>query len=279
MSKTYSNLIEAFGIAITAHLKPYRRANARAHASEKLVQRWVVNLAFEGQLYFECPTGRSLHDLKTPYNDEPETIKWLNAMPERASFWDVGANIGLYTLYAAKTKEAKVLAFEPSSESYAALMNNIKLNSFEDQIIPLCFALNEKELLSRLYMKSTEAGASMHSFDSEYSAEGKINVGFAQPTIGFSADFLLATFDLPPPEFVKIDVDGNEARILRGGREIFMEHTRSLIIEVESFVDKSLKTEVINELDTMGFREVKDFCPNARRNSVFENRKYSEGPN
>ncbi len=152
-------------------------------------------------------------------------------------------------------------------------MNNIKLNSFEDQIIPLCFALNERELLSRLYMKSTEAGASMHSFDSEYSAEGKINVGFAQPTIGFSADFLHANFDLPPPEF------GNEARILRGGREIFMEHTRSLIIEVESFVDKSLKTEVINELDTMGFREVKDFCPNARRNSVFENRKYSEGPN
>ena len=87
-------------------------------------------------------------------------------MPERISLWNVGASIWLYTLYVAKTKEATVLAFDPPSESFLALMNNMKFNSFEDQLIPRCFALDEREFLARLYMKSREAGAPMHSFNS-----------------------------------------------------------------------------------------------------------------
>ena len=77
---------------------------------------------------------------KTPYNDKPETIKWLNKMPERISLWNDGASIWRCTLSVAKIKNAKVLAFELSSKSLLALMNNIKLNSFEDQVIPCCFA-------------------------------------------------------------------------------------------------------------------------------------------
>ena len=59
----------------------------------------------------------------------------------------------------AKTKDAAVLAFKLPPESFLALMNNIKLNSFEDQLIPRCFALDERELLAGLYMKSRKAGA------------------------------------------------------------------------------------------------------------------------
>ena len=77
-------------------------------------------------------------------------------------------------------------------------------------------------------MKSREVRAPMHSFDSEVSAEGRINAGFAQPTIGVSADFLHSNFDLPPSGFVKIDIDGNELRNSKGGRDKFMEYTRSL---------------------------------------------------
>ena len=69
----------------------------------------------------------------------------------------------------------------------------------------------------------------MHSFDSEVSAEGRINAGFAQPTIGVSTDFLHSNFDYPPSEFVEIDIDGNEVRNSKERRDIFMEHTRSLI--------------------------------------------------
>ena len=107
-------------------------------------------------------------------------------------------------------------------------MNNIKLNSFEGQVIPCCFALSERELLVRLYMKSKEARALMHSFGSEVSAEWRMNAGFAQTTIGVSADFLHSNFDLPRSKFVKIDIHENEVRNSKGGRDLFMEYTRSL---------------------------------------------------
>lgn len=275
MSKTYSTLISAFGKALTAHLRPYRRANARARASEQLVQRWDVELPVSGKLTFRCPSGRSIHDVETPYEDEPETIKWLNAMPKRASFWDVGANIGLYALYAAKVKNAQVNAFEPSASSFSTLVNNIEINKLENNIIPFCIALDDKESISRLFMNSTEAGASMHSFDIPISAQGEINVRFAQPTMGTSADFLHKKFKLNKPEFVKIDVDGNEARVLRGGRELFMKFTNSIIIEVESFVDKRLKKELTDILENMGFWHEQNFHPNPSRNWVFRNQKFS----
>ena len=58
------------------------------------------------------------------------------------------------------------------SESFVALMNNVKLNSFEDQVIRGCFALNERALVYRLYIKSTEAAAPMHSFDTAVRPKG-----------------------------------------------------------------------------------------------------------
>ena len=109
------------------------------------MQREDVNIAALRQLYFECSIGRSLYVLKTPKKDKPETIKWLNKMSERISLWNVGASIWLCTLCMAKTKKAKVLVFEPSSKSFLALMNNGKLNSFGDEVIPCFFALNEKD--------------------------------------------------------------------------------------------------------------------------------------
>ena len=71
-------------------------------------------------------------------------------------------------------------------------------------------------------MKSTEARALMHSFDSEDSAERRMNAGFAQTTIKVSADFLHSNFDLPPSEFVKIDIHRNEVRNSKGGQDIFI---------------------------------------------------------
>ena len=106
-------------------------------------------------------------------------------MPKRISLWNVGASTWLYTLCMAETKKAKLLVFEPPSKSFLALMNNRKPYSFGDGVIPCCFALNERELLARAYIKSIEAGVLMHFFDSEVSAEGRINAGLRNQQLGF----------------------------------------------------------------------------------------------
>jgi len=45
---------------------------------------------------------------------EPDTLMWIDKIPEHSVFWDVGANVGLYSCYAAKARNCIVFAFEPS---------------------------------------------------------------------------------------------------------------------------------------------------------------------
>lgn len=45
---------------------------------------------------------------------EPETLEWVVCVPADAVLWGIGGNIGLFTVYAAKKRNYKVWAFEPS---------------------------------------------------------------------------------------------------------------------------------------------------------------------
>ncbi len=72
---------------------------------------------------FECITYKNLHfyfisrNWTTNYryttfvSKEPDTIKWIEEMTQDSIFWDVGANIGLYSIFAAKFSSSKVYAF------------------------------------------------------------------------------------------------------------------------------------------------------------------------
>ena len=61
---------------------------------------------------------------------EPETINWIKNFPKDSVFFDVGANIGIYTLYSAVMQQNKVFAFEPHAASYKNLLDSINLNNF-----------------------------------------------------------------------------------------------------------------------------------------------------
>jgi len=58
-------------------------------------------------------------------------------IPPHGYVIDIGANIGVFSLYAAHCgKSVKVLAYEPNSESFRYLLNNIKANQLERIIVP-----------------------------------------------------------------------------------------------------------------------------------------------
>ena len=62
-------------------------------------------------------------------NKEPETLKWINRFEKNSTFFDIGANVGLYSIYAAKLTGANVYAFEPSVLNLEILYKNIDLNN------------------------------------------------------------------------------------------------------------------------------------------------------
>jgi len=77
---------------------------------------------------FHRPNNVSAWRANTLYTKEPATIGWLMSLPSGSVLWDVGANIGIYSVFAAVQRDCRVVAFEPSPTFYAELMANIELN-------------------------------------------------------------------------------------------------------------------------------------------------------
>ena len=65
----------------------------------------VVDKNFKMKFY--TPNELCAFRVKTFYSKEPETIDWINSFKENKIFWDIGANIGLYSCYAALKKKYK----------------------------------------------------------------------------------------------------------------------------------------------------------------------------
>jgi len=273
MSNTIAKLLAGTVETATGWMKPYRRALTRARVAERLVQRWDVPTE-RGTVRFVCPTARSLHDPAGLYDGEPETLRWLDSLPEGAVMWDIGANVGTYALYAARMRGARVIAFEPSAATFAALMRNIEANGVSEQVQAFCMALADETKLDFLYMADSNAGHSMHAFGDTRSVQGDIKVSFAQAVPGMTVDAFMETFRPPPPEHVKLDVDSIEEKILAGGARTFALHTRSLMVEIErSAPDRG--EGIRARLREIGFTEDTAFHqPGDRRNVLF--RRVSE---
>ena len=92
-------------------------------------------------------------------NKEPETISWINSFSKDSVFFDVGANIGIYTLYSAIVRENTVYSFEPHAASYKNLLDSINLNKLE-KCQAFCVALSDNIDLSMISVKNMYEGVS-----------------------------------------------------------------------------------------------------------------------
>lgn len=172
---------------------------------------------------------RSYTQLKRTQEKEPETVAWLRSHIKAGDvFYDVGANIGQYSLLAEKLG-ARVFAFEPSGITFGELAHNIILNN--STITPLPLALSESRSLRYFNLSTDEPGASNHTLSPSRGVR-------AQGVLSFPLDELVRLFSLPAPTHMKIDVDGGEAELLAGARDTLAKLS-SLEIEVSEQYGKS----------------------------------------
>lgn len=268
MSKRVARVLTAVVEASTAWMRPYRRAITRCLIAERLAQTHEVATP-GGPIRFHAPSARALHDPANLYGGEPETVAWLDGLAPGEILWDIGANIGLYALYAARARGLRVLAFEPSAASYAALTRNIEINGLGEAVSAYCLAFDEAARLDHLHMAHTEAGHSMHAFARTETVEGPIDVAFRQAVPGFSVDGFMALFAPPPPRHVKLDVDGAEEAILRGARATLAACVESVLVEIDGPARAARGKAMRDLLAGLGFREDTSFAATARRNVVF----------
>jgi len=183
-------------------------------------------------LIFSIPNALNRYRADTFSTKEPETLEWIDSIPNGSVVWDIGANIGLYSCYAAKQRGCRVFAFEPSVFNLELLARNIFLNELTEQITIVPLPLCETLAASKLNMTSTEWGGARSTFGQSYGQDGEVmRKVFEFPTIGLSMVDAVELLKIPQPDYIKMDVDGIEHLILKGGKPILLK-VKGILIEI-----------------------------------------------
>lgn len=219
------------------------------HGARKALQRarGTAALDFRAERIVVRTSSREIVEMRLqPVDKEPWTVAWLERELRAGDvFYDIGANIGVYTLIAAKIARGSstIVAFEPAYANYNELCENVILNGVAGSVIPLPVALGDESRVGNLAYRDTAAGAADHSLDAE-------SPGHVQRMLVHSLDDLVERYGLEPPTLIKLDVDGGEAGVLRGAHSVLRSpQLRSLVVEVESRGSE----DVQRELESAGF--------------------------
>ena len=207
---------------------------------------------------FFTPNQITKWRVDTFFTKEPETLQWIDSFKddEKIIFWDIGANIGLYSIYSSiKFNNINVYAFEPSTSNLGILTRNISLNHLSEKIIVNQIPLTDKEN-QYLMMRENNfiEGGALNSFGVMFDSEGKKFEGNNNYKLyGTSINYLIRNKILEIPDYIKIDVDGIEHLILRGGKDYLKDKKiKSILIELnENF--KEQYSEALKILEQSNF--------------------------
>lgn len=152
---------------------------------------------------------------------------------------DIGASFGVYTLSMANmvAPGGRVYAFEPMHRTAVALKDHVRLNGIDDRVTVVETVVSDVSGTVNFYEPSGNSSATtnmMASMAPEWvgarnksAAETEVNVERASTTV----DDFCAEHDIAP-DFVKVDVEGAEAFVLRGARQFLERRKGHLLLEV-----------------------------------------------
>jgi FkbM family methyltransferase len=212
----------------------------------------IAELDVDGEkLKYAIPSTLVASRIQTLFTKEPATISWLNSLKSSDFLIDVGANVGLYSLYAAKIRGCRVVAFEPESSNFALLSKNIRINQIANLIEGYCIGLANESKFSKLYMHDMRIGGSNHSAMNalDHKLQPK-SYTFAQGTYITTLDAFSQSLDMLPTA-LKIDVDGIEQLVVQGAMETIRRSIESVCIELNESIQQH--QEVITTLQELGF--------------------------
>jgi len=212
------------------------------------------------KIVFFTPTKKASFRAHSYLYKEPETIKWIDKFGSKKKvFFDIGANVGTYSLYYAKlfqSKVANVFSFEPQSQNLILLNENIKLNILNKKIVVISNTLYLNNTITKfttldLFWPGISRGTIRKN---NYSSFKLFKKGSKIETLGlsFTIDFLVENRILPTPNLIKVDVDGNEKEIIQGAMKTLKKtECQTILIEINSNLNF-----IKNTLSSLGFKEI-----------------------
>lgn len=148
----------------------------------------------------------------TFWTKEPETIKWIESFQDGDVFYDIGANIGIYSLYFATLyPNGKCYAFEPDINNWNSLCTNTNLNGYT-HLKPINVAIHNKCGVLTFKSIKNEAG----SAGGELMPYNNLTDNLHSVISALTVDIIFYSNLIPHANHIKIDVDGGEQQIIEG---------------------------------------------------------------
>jgi len=156
---------------------------------------------------------------------------FVNYLKEGMTVFDIGANVGYYTLLIAQKvgSTGKVYAFEPIPETFARLQENIALNGFTN-IVAVPAAVTDRDCTVRMSVE--DSASSIFRASSANSIE--------VPTI--SLDSFVGQHRIERVDAIKMDVEGAELLVLRGADQVIRRYKPIIMTEINPALLKSAGT-------------------------------------
>jgi FkbM family methyltransferase len=226
-----------------------------AFAVEKYPPTCTISREEKNYIFFissNIAYGRAM----TIFHKELDTIEWIDSFHTDEVFYDIGANVGVYTVYAATRNNMKVYAFEPTFHNYYLLNKNIFLNELRTTSA-FNIALSNENKMEMIHMKSIIDGAAEANLGNCLDHNKRVFApAFSQGVISYRLDDFIEKYDADFPTHIKIDVDGLEAEIVEGSMRTLQDRRlRSVLIEINEKSETYMN--VVSLMERLGFKHKK----------------------
>jgi FkbM family methyltransferase len=205
-----------------------------------LIPKGMVVRILQGKLRgYRWIATASTHGCWLGSYELPKQSKFIALLEEKSIVYDVGANVGFYTLLASACvgSRGKVFAFEPLPENVALLQQHKELNCCPNVEVHPCAISDQSGKLRFQHGECCETGQLSENGDLEVSA--------------VSLDDFIYAMGNPVPDFVKIDVEGAEFHVLRGAARLIKERPPIIFLACHS---DQLHATCADLLTSMGYR-------------------------
>ena len=254
MIKLFSYILYIIIIKINDLIFLITKRNFRYYLYDYLRDSSISTLFISNKkISFFTPSSISKWRIDNFFEKEPETLEWIDDFEDSNSiFWDIGANIGVYSIYAAvKKSKLRVFSFEPSTSNLNLLSRNISMNQLHERItisqIPLTVSDNQFLMMKE---SSLIEGSALNAFGVDFDSNGEnIQEINKYKIFGNSINDFLDSGTLEIPDYIKIDVDGIEHLILSGAdKYLNNKKIKSILVELnEDFKDQFKSSlEILN---------------------------------
>jgi len=231
-------------------LAPRSRARLQSDFTQKMIDSTLAVDTPKGALSFVLLGKTSGGRAMTVLTKQPATIEWIDSFQPSSVFWDIGASVGVFSVYAALSTDTRVVAFEPAAVNYYLLSANCEANKLQDRVDCLLVGVGRQRSIARLEVSQFRPARS-------FSFRGKRDQPYEsrQAAVVLSIDELVEEYGVPCPNYIKIDAPGASEDIIAGATRTFR---RSEVRQIHLEVRDSSKggQRILEMLNQSGFAPI-----------------------